>query len=612
MSFLRSCLLILICTASAMAAAIQPGNSLVNGLGGAAGFGEGGPLGADDTSWALDITPVFPSGIQYFGTATNTIWINSNGTVNFSGGFTDYTPDPITPTMGTVMVAAWWCDILTTQAPVLPPSPGGNSTGSNRIYYDLDTVNQVVTITWDDVRMYSDGGSGLQAAFQVRLHRVGTSGVFAEIRYEHLSWYYGGGVRAGWSANDGVNAHEIPQSNNMAAMLALATASNMGQPGVFVFNGWTIGTPTANTNADPILFTVTAPYPVGGLGVEDFDVVNGRAYAMTGGPSVYQLFVHPAGDGLVTVTLHADAVYREYDPPNLQPPNPQVIYTTRSDRTAPTLVMPPAAVTGGNVALNATATDGGSGIATYAWSVVSGGGGLTFSNAAIEDPVAITTGVGAWTLRLVVTDLAGNSVSGTTTVSRVTPAPPPPAGAEPHLLISGPAGLLPTSSFAVRILADTAVTGLDLGAISVANGTIATAAVGDGLIDLTITPDAPGRVTVTVAGGTVFDLAGTPAAMVEQRFLAAASTAGFSIDGITLAGTVPAAVPTLDGTAAGISTTITPDAGGTWQQDFALPAALPATMDLDLHADGMPADTGSATLRITITGDPVPAPAGNG
>jgi Nidogen-like len=65
------------------------------------------------------------------------------------------------------IIAPFWADV-DTRGVGASTTPGGNSTGANRVHYDLDTVNGVVTVTWDDVGYYNQH-TNLLNAFQVQL-----------------------------------------------------------------------------------------------------------------------------------------------------------------------------------------------------------------------------------------------------------------------------------------------------------------------------------------------------------------------------------------------------------------------------------------------------------
>jgi hypothetical protein len=128
----------------------------------------------------------------------------------------------------------------------LTPTPGGSSTGSNLVHYDLDTVNDVMTITWDDVGYYNSQTNKLNA-FQLQLISLGNGDFDIVFRYEDINWTAGsasggsnglGGTpaRAGYTAGAGNPSVELSQSGNQTAMLGLEDAlGNTGIEGVHVF-----------------------------------------------------------------------------------------------------------------------------------------------------------------------------------------------------------------------------------------------------------------------------------------------------------------------------------------------------------------------------------------
>ncbi len=245
---------------------------LVNGLGGPAGFGEGVlPANDDGSTAAIDITSVFEGGIDFFGTTYTEIYVNNNGNVTFGGPLGTYTPFALTGDTGIPIIAPYFADVDTSGGPVAP-SPGGNSTGSNLVYYDLDPTGGpngqgVLTVTWDDVGYYG-GHTDLTNAFQLRLYDQGNGDFTIELRYEDVQWTTGdasggtGGLggtvaRAGFSAGDGVTYFEFPQSGDQAAMLALP--SSVGSA-IVVAQGGTVTAGVLNNDTDPDgdALTVTA------------------------------------------------------------------------------------------------------------------------------------------------------------------------------------------------------------------------------------------------------------------------------------------------------------------------------------------------------------------
>jgi hypothetical protein len=215
------------------------GNALINGLGGPAGFGEHVLAPNDDGSTGLiDITSVFPDGMNFFGTTYNGFYINNNGNITFAHALSTFTPFSLTDATANPMIAPFFADVDTRGGPVPTPTPGGTSTGSNEVYYDLDPASGTITITWDDVGYYGAHTDKLNA-FQLVIHNTGNGNFDFEFRYENIDWTTGdasngvdglGGVvaRAGWNSGDGSDFFELPQSDNQSEILALETSSNPG------------------------------------------------------------------------------------------------------------------------------------------------------------------------------------------------------------------------------------------------------------------------------------------------------------------------------------------------------------------------------------------------
>ncbi|MGC2857252.1 nidogen-like domain-containing protein [Novispirillum sp. DQ9] len=231
--------------------------NLLNGLGGAAGFGENF-ISRNDDSYvsSVDIRPVFgQAGLNFFGTSYTQISINNNGNVTFGGsGLSSYTPWGMQQNTGRPMIAAYFADVDTrayatyVDGPnAVTPTPGGTSRGSNLVWYDLDNRGYGrLTITWDDVGYYSAARDKLNA-FQMILTGTGGGRFTIEFRYEDINWTTGsasggsGGLggtvaRAGFTAGDGVNYYELPQSGNQSGMLSLETIlGNTGTAGRYLF-----------------------------------------------------------------------------------------------------------------------------------------------------------------------------------------------------------------------------------------------------------------------------------------------------------------------------------------------------------------------------------------
>ncbi|MCG8617610.1 MAG: FecR domain-containing protein, partial [Desulfobacterales bacterium] len=187
--------------------------SLTNNLGGDSGFGENNVTRTDDSSSdEIDLSQVFPDGLNIYGQTYNSVYVNANGTISFGSSNSDYTPQALSnndsgrPTM----VMVYWGDVETNLVPD-SETPGVNSTGTNLIYYDLDSDNNTFTATWDDVGYYSDKIDKLNA-FQVQLVDAGNGDFDILFRYENINWVTtdtSTEARAGISGWDGIHYLEI-------------------------------------------------------------------------------------------------------------------------------------------------------------------------------------------------------------------------------------------------------------------------------------------------------------------------------------------------------------------------------------------------------------------
>ncbi len=262
-------------TLSAVAAAyLIADHNLINTLGGTSGFGQpvtfqpdytgvGGNQSDDGSSLAIDITAVFGTGLDFFGQTYDTLYINSNGNITFAGPHSTYTPFQITGGENNPIIAPFWADV-DTRGGATTASPGGNSTGSNQVYYSLDALNHVMTITWDDVGSYFSHTDAVNA-FQMQLIGFGDGNFDIVFRYEDINWTSGdfsagAAARAGYSSGDGVHYFELAGSGDQNATLALeSTLGNTGIAGVDIFqvlSGNVSAAPVANgtiqfTDADP-------------------------------------------------------------------------------------------------------------------------------------------------------------------------------------------------------------------------------------------------------------------------------------------------------------------------------------------------------------------------
>lgn len=222
-------------------------NVLVSGLGGAAGYGETIISRNDDGFQQVNLSAVFENGLNFFGQNYTTFFVNTNGSISFRSGISQYTPSSITGG-STPMIAPFWADIDTRT----PSSIGAQSAP---IYVDVDAVSDTVTITWPGVNYFATRGD-LQNFFQMQLVDRGSGNFDIIYRYENINWTTGnasggtGGLggtpaRVGWTNGAGEYI-ELPASGNQSALLALETTSgNSGIAGVWqwsVTNG-AVGVP---------------------------------------------------------------------------------------------------------------------------------------------------------------------------------------------------------------------------------------------------------------------------------------------------------------------------------------------------------------------------------
>ncbi len=221
--------------------------NLINGLGGSAGFGEFAHSRNDDTATgAIDITGIFGAqGVRFGNTYYTDVYINNNGVLNFGGSTTSFTPGGLSSGVeGKPAIALYWTDLDTRSGTVTASADGGTSTGSNLIYWDVDTTNKRLTITWDDVGEYSSGTTS-KIAGQIVLEAAGAAGsgdMDFSLRYEYAVAMDSHNVQAGWNigvsgGTSGVDYYEIPLNGSGPSALAdLDTrAGNTGTIGIWEF-----------------------------------------------------------------------------------------------------------------------------------------------------------------------------------------------------------------------------------------------------------------------------------------------------------------------------------------------------------------------------------------
>jgi Ca2+-binding RTX toxin-like protein len=223
--------------------------ALVDGLGGAFGFGEDFLDRTDDGSTArIDLSPIFEDGLNFFGTIYDGLWINNNGSVTFAAPRSSFTPVPIPAVSNNPEITPFFADINTTGTEVTP-TPGGTSQGSNLVHWDFNLLSDQFIVTWDDVAPF-DGPEGFNA-FQLILTDRGNGDFDIQFRYEDVNWSYVeigfsfpfdpafNVAEAGFTAGTGEEGRffRLPQSGNREGMLRLdTTPGNTGEIGIWNFS----------------------------------------------------------------------------------------------------------------------------------------------------------------------------------------------------------------------------------------------------------------------------------------------------------------------------------------------------------------------------------------
>jgi len=186
--------------------------SLINGLGGTAGFGENEfPRNDDGVTSEIDITSVFgEQGLKFGDTFYTGTYINNNGMITFGEGYRGFSPSGISNGVQTQsgylpLISLFWTDI-DTRGGVVTPTIDGTSTGSNLVYWDIDTDitdgdGKKITFTWDDVGLYNSGTTPALAG-QIVLYDAGSGNMNIEFRYEYAG---SSTAAAGW--NVGVSSN---------------------------------------------------------------------------------------------------------------------------------------------------------------------------------------------------------------------------------------------------------------------------------------------------------------------------------------------------------------------------------------------------------------------
>jgi hypothetical protein len=247
----RFAFLLVVLFAAARAEAIP----LLTGFGGPAGYGVNCLLPNDD-GWytnvggtragmvpsdamgAVDITPAFPMGLNFFGMTHRATYFNNNGNITFRGPLGQFTPTPF-PVAMQPMIAPWWGDVDTR---------GGGFPSRNAVCFHIES-NRII-VTWHNVGYFAshdDRQNDFQLVLSTSSTCTSTGDFDVEFRYNRCEWTTGdasggsmgfGGTPAqvGFDAGNRTDFVSLPMSRTMA-ILDVCRMSNVpgGAPGLWRF-----------------------------------------------------------------------------------------------------------------------------------------------------------------------------------------------------------------------------------------------------------------------------------------------------------------------------------------------------------------------------------------
>ncbi len=306
--------------------------ALANGLGGAAGFGADQLVSANDSSTpAISLSGVFAGGFRLFSQTFQSMYINSNGNLTFTSPLSGYAPSAIGAGYDSVILAPFWAEVDMRAG--ASAATGGNTTGSDSVWYSLDAIHKTVTVTWYDVGSF-DMAKSKTDTFQVQLVANVDGSEDIRFLYQNVQWTTGSGgvdglggppARIGYSSGAG-DMYELPGSGAQAALLALPTTlGNTGQAGIWEFHVSATGvisnyTPVFTPASGPVDVIGTAPVVLGtvtpGFGtdpltaslVSDSMIPSGSTVTLVGSNVVYTPGAADVSGTSTVVFKIADAV----------------------------------------------------------------------------------------------------------------------------------------------------------------------------------------------------------------------------------------------------------------------------------------------------------------
>ena len=264
--------------------------------------------------------------------------------------------------------------------------------------------------------------------------------------------------------------------------------------------------------------TVSGPYVVDvgfdedvtGLVAADFVVENGTATTLTGSGAAYGLLVTPLADGLVRVTLPADAASDAAGNGSLASAPLDVTYVA-ADTTQPTVALStPTNAVDAAFNVDVVFSEDVSGLLAGDFVVTNGTAGLLTGTNSVYVLQVVPTSEGVVSVTLpadAAADAAGNG-NVASNVLQVSYTPPPVPDTDPPTVTLSTASNPVSGAFAVDVVFNEDVTGLTASDFVLENGTAGALSGANGVYTLPVTPVAEGLVRITLPANAAADAAG--------------------------------------------------------------------------------------------------------
>lgn len=265
---------------------ITGNGTAVTGLGGPAGYGEIALPRTDDGYSQVDVSAVFEQGFNIGGVhyAGDQLYVSTDGFVTFGAGVSGLPANPAS--LPVPFIAIFMADVDT--------RTDGEAPESGQIWLDVDTVNDCVTITWDDVGFYRRNASETDT-FQMQLYDRGGGAMDVVFRYEDIDWT-SGDLQGGFGGTGGTPAFigyrmgssgavtSLPASGSETGELALPTTpGNTGVSGLWVFRLGDSTAPISGGGGDDTLQGTGHSDLMQGLGGDDWFFGSAGADTIDGG-----------------------------------------------------------------------------------------------------------------------------------------------------------------------------------------------------------------------------------------------------------------------------------------------------------------------------------------